>query len=300
MARRSSSKPEPLRLVSRRAAEPQGEELDHPARWARPHVRTIAITSGKGGIGSSHLAVNLAVALGQRGARVLLVDADLGEPSLDLLLGLHPRYDLQHWACGEKDLDDLVIAGPAGVRLVPGGAGAPELADLDDYRRECLLRGLGQLEGDVDLILLDTASGLTRQGTAFSLAADEAVVLTTPEMPAFADAYALVKLLAQRGITRPPGLVVSMAASPEEAEETAHRIKVVARRFLEMDLEPWGAVPLDPAVPGAARLQEPVVTAFPDSPAAGAYRAMAARVWPAGPDDSTHAGRPEAPLRLEA
>jgi flagellar biosynthesis protein FlhG len=296
MARRSAGA-KPLKLVPGAGPSPAAES-DHPARWARPHVRTIAITSGKGGVGKSHFAVNLAVALGTLGARVLLVDADLGEPSLDLLLGVHPRHDLQHWLCGEKNLEDLVVDGPAGVRLVPGGTGAPELAELDDYRRECLLRGLGQLEADVDLILLDTASGVTRQSVAFALAADETVVLTTPEMPAFADAYALVKRLAQSGIAQPPHLVVSMAAGPDEAEETAHRIRVVARRFLQMDLSSWGAVPLDAAVPRAARLQEPVVTAFPDAPAAGAYRAMAAELWP--PRDPQSTDRPEVPFRLEA
>jgi flagellar biosynthesis protein FlhG len=117
-------------------------------------------------------------------------------------------------------------------------------------------------------------------------------------MPAFADAYALVKRLSQAGIAQPPHLVVSMAAGPDEAEETAHRIRVVARRFLQMDLSSWGAVPLDAAVPRAARLQEPVVTAFPDAPAAGAYRAMAAELWP--PRDPQSTDRPEVPFRLEA
>jgi flagellar biosynthesis protein FlhG len=288
----------PLRLVPGAGPAAEAAAADHPARWARPHVRTIAITSGKGGVGRSHLAVNLAVALGARGARVLLVDADLGGASLDLLLGVHPRHDLQHWLCGEKSLDDLVMDAAPGVRLVPGGAGAPELAELDDYRRECLLRGLGQIEGNVDLILLDTASGVTRSNVALALAADETVVLTSPEMPAFADAYALVKCLAQAGITQPPRLVVGMATSLDEAEETAHRIRVVARRFLGLELPLWGVVALDAAVPRAARLQEPVVTAFPDSPAAGAYRAMAAQLWPS--HDPRTADRPEVPFRLEA
>jgi len=298
MARRSPVK-DGLRLVARRGGAARPEEPDHPARWARPHVRTVAITGGRGGVGRSHLAANLAVALGARGARVLLVDADLAAGSLDLLLGVHPRWDLHHWLCGERTLEEIVLAAAPGVRLVPTGTAAPELTELDDYRRECLLRGLGQLEAESDLILLDLPSGLGRQGTELALAADEVVVLTTPEMPAFADAYALVKLLAARGIAHPPRLVVSMANGPEEAEETAQRIRVVARRFLQLELRTWGVVPLDSAVPRAARLQQPVVTAFPDAPAAAAYRALAADLWSPSPDP-VPADRPEVPLRLEA
>jgi len=162
----------------------------------------------------------------------------------------------------------------------------PELAELDDYRLECLIRGLGNLESNADLILIDVASGTSRPVLTFCMAADEVVVVTTPEMPAFSDAYAMIKLLQQRGLTRPPHLVVNAAGSPEEAEEVAHRLRLVARRFLKLEPELWGHVPFDPAVPRAVRRQEPVVTAFPRSAAATAYRALAARLWEtcAGPD----------------
>jgi flagellar biosynthesis protein FlhG len=285
-------------VVRRRSTPAAAAEVDHPARWSRPHVRTIAITSGKGGVGKSNLAANLAVALGERGARVLLVDADLAQANLDLLLGLHPRYDIQHVLSGEKTLEEVVIEGPRGVRLVPAASGPPELAELDDYRRECLLRGLGQLDGDADLIVLDTATGTSAQVVSFCLAADEVIVVTTPEMPAFSDAYALIKLLQQRGLTRPPRLVVNMARDAEEAEETAHRIRLVARRFLKLDLDSWTAVPFDPAIPRAVRVQEPVVTAFPDSQASAAYRSLAANVWD---DPSPDEAVPHDPVeKLEA
>jgi flagellar biosynthesis protein FlhG len=279
----------PLSLVRRRSSSPEAA-ADHPARWARPHVRTMAIASGKGGVGKSNLAANLAVALGELGARVLLVDADLAQANLDLLLGLNPRFDLQHVVSGEKTVDEIVVEGPRGVTLVPAASGVPALADLDDYRLECLLRGLGNLEGGTDLILIDVASGSSRQVLSFCLAADEVIVVTTPEMPAFSDAYAMIKLLQQRGLTRPPRLVVNAAANPEEAEEVAHRLRLVARRFLKLEPESWGFVPFDSAIPRAVRRQEPVVTAFPRSPAAIAYRSLAARIWeaPVGPEATPH------------
>ncbi|MBI5709972.1 MAG: MinD/ParA family protein [Candidatus Eisenbacteria bacterium] len=288
-ARRSRAAGEgtpPLRVMPGRARAGSAAAGDHPAHWTRPRGRTVVVASGKGGVGKSNLCANLAVALGEAGARVLLLDGDLSQASLDLLLGLHPRYDLQHVLSGEKTLEEIVVTGPRGVKLIPAASGVPELADLDDYRRECLLRGLGALDGEADIVLMDTASGVSRQVTSFCLAADDVLVMTTPEMPAFSDAYGLIKLLQGQGLRKAPHLLVSQAASPEEAEETAHRIRLVARRFLRLEIEAWGHVPEDAAVPRAVRRQEPVVTAFPQSPAAAAYRALAARLLPPAPDPS--------------
>jgi len=273
-----------LNVVRGPGAAP-GAETDHPAHWTRPRARTLVVASGKGGVGKSNLAANLAVELGACGARVLLLDADFAQANLDLLLGLHPRYDLQHVVSGERTLEEIAIEGPRGVTLVPAASGAPELADLDDFRREALLRGLGHLDQDVDLVIIDTASGVSRQVTSFCLAADEVVVMTTPEMPAFSDAYGLVKVLHGQGIARAPQLVVSMAVSTEEAEDTAHRIRLVARRFLNMELPLLGTVPFDPAVASAVRRQEPVMTAYPQSPAAQAYRSIARKIWQPVPPD---------------
>jgi flagellar biosynthesis protein FlhG len=289
----------PLQLVPASGERVMGEDDAHPARWSRPRLRTIVIASGKGGVGKSHLATNLAVALGERGARVLLVDADLSQANLDLLLGVHPRFDLQHVLSGNKSIEEILVTGPAGVTLVPAASGVPELADLDDYRREVLLRALSHLEGDYDLMLVDTASGVSKQATSFCLAADDVVVVTTPEMPAFSDAYGLIKLLQSQGLSRPPHLMVSMATTADEAEETAHRIRLVARRFLRIEIDSWGWVPYDPAIPSAVRRQEPVMTAFPQSPAALVYRSLAARLW-AAPLPDPDRSLPSTTQRLQA
>ena len=288
-----------LRVVPAVPATPADELIDHPARWSRPHVRTLVVASGKGGVGKSNCAANLAVCLGELGARVLLVDGDFAQANLDLLLGVHPRYDVQHLLAGEKAPEDIVVAGPRNVRLVPAASGAPELSDLDDLRREIVVRAISQLEADADLVLIDAASGVGKSVTSLCLAADDVVVVTTPEMPAFSDAYSLIKLLQQQGLQQPPHLLVNMAGTPEEAEETAHRIRLVARRFLRLEVDSWGHVPFDPTIGRAVRRQEPVVTAFPQSPASLAYRALAARLWeraqPQPPQDVE-----SAPERLEA
>ncbi len=299
--RRGPSPAGPLRVMPRVA--PSGAFHDHPANWDRPHTRMLVVASGKGGVGKSNLCANLAVAMGDNGARVLLLDADFSQANLDLLLGVHPRYDLQHVLAGERTLEEVLVDGPGGVRLIPAASDVPELAELDDYRRELLLRGIGTLDGEADLVIADTASGVTRDALALCLAADDVIVMTTPEMPAFADAYGLIKVLSAQGIRKAPYLLVSQASSAEEAEETAHRIRLVARRFLHLELQSLGAIPEDPAIPRAVRRQEPVVTAFPQSPAAAAYRALALRLWtpppPEPPIEETHPERLPADARRD-
>lgn len=275
----------------------------HAAELSRPRTRTLVVASGKGGVGKSNLSANLALALAERGARVLLVDGDLAQANLDLLLGVHPRWDISHVLKGERTLDEALVSVVPGVLLVPAASGAPDLADLDDLRRETFLRTIGAVEPAPDLVIIDTASGASRQTTALCRAGHETLVVTTPEMPAFSDAYALVKLLHQQGLARAPRILVSMATSEEEAEETSHHLRLVARRFLRVELECLGQVPFDAAVPRAVRQQEPVLHAFPESAASRAYRALAARYWkgPAtGPQPDEAPLSEMKPLRLEA
>lgn len=290
------------KLVPISGAVTPGAALEHPAQLSRPRMRTIVVTSGKGGVGKSNLAANLAIALSERGARVVLLDGDLAQANLDILLGVHPRFDMQHVLSGMKTMDEIVVNGPSGVKLVPAASGAPELADLDDFRREALMRALGTVDEHADLLIIDTASGVSRQVTEFCRLGHEVLVVTTPEMPAFSDAYALIKLLQkQGGLSRAPRLVVNMTTGPEEADDTAHRIKLVARRFLGFELECAGTIPYDPSVPRAVRAQEPVVLAFPKSPAAVAYRALAAQLWkPVNTGPVQHEQYPHQPQRLEA
>jgi flagellar biosynthesis protein FlhG len=245
------------------------------------------VISGREDVGKSNLAANLAVALAQRGARVVLVDGDIAQANLDLLLGVHPRWDLSHVVAGEKAVDEVVVSGPAGVTLVPAASGQPDLAELDDYRRELLLRSLPLADESADLMIIDTASGMSRQTLELCRSAHELLVVATPDMMSFSDAYGLVKTLQREGaLARTPRLVVNMATNTEEAEEATERMRLFAHHFLRLEVESLGTVPYDPAVPRAVRAQEPVVIAWPDSPAATAYRALAARLWkpvPSGP-----------------
>lgn len=298
--KKSAAKP-PVQLVPRERHIAPELETEHPAQWSRSQTRTIVVTSGKGGVGKSNLSANLALALSERGARVVLVDGDLAQANLDLLLGLHPRYDIQHVLDGQKTLDEIVVNGPNGLRLIPAASGNPELADLDDFRREKLLRSLGTLDGAADIILIDTASGVSKQTTEFCRAGHDVLVVTTPEMTAFSDAYALVKVLQkQGGLAKAPRFVINMATTPEESEDTIRHMRVVARRFLRLDLECLAVIPYDASVPRAVRLQEAVLTAFPKSPASAAYRALAAKLWKPVPRSPESVDVPELTHRLEA
>jgi flagellar biosynthesis protein FlhG len=262
-------------------------------------VRKIVITSGRDGIGKSNLAANLAVALGERGARVVLVDADLGQANLDLLLGAHPRWDLSHVLAGEKTVDEVVVSAAYGVTLVPAASRAPELEELDDYRRELLLRSLSFADHDADLMIVDTATGMSRHTLELCRSAHDLIVVVTPDTGS--DAYGLVKALQREdALPRAPRLVLNMASS-EESGEATDRMRLFARHFLRLEVDVLGTVPDDPAVSRAVRAQEPVLTAWPDSPAATAYRAIAARLWkpvPSGPGSDVV--RSEQSHRLEA
>ena len=300
MSSRSIKRPRRVQLVPGGPAEAEFG-AGHPAQLSRSRVRKLVITGGRGGVGKSNLAANLSVALGQRGARVVLVDGDLAKANLDLLIGVHPRWDLGHVLAGEKTVEEVAVRGPEGVTLVPAASGAPELNELDDFRRELLLRSLSFADMSADLMIVDTATAMNRHTLELCRSAHDLLVVVTPEVASCSDAYGLVKALQKEdALPRPPRLVVNMATSEDEADEAADRMRLFARHFLRLEVEVLGTVPFDPAVSRAVHSQEPVTIAWPDSPSALAYRALAARLWkpvPSGPGSDLLAERSH---RLEA
>ncbi len=243
-----------------------------------PRCRTLAVASGKGGVGKSNLAANLALALAQRGQGVLLVDGDLGLANVDLLLGLHPKHTLKDVVLGKRSLADTVLEGPGGMRVLPASSGVEELANLDDFRRELLVRSLKEFSRGLDFVLVDTGAGIGRAVTSLALAADEVIVVTTPEPPSFSDAYALIKVLARAPLAAPPRLVVNQVSGYDEWQECAARIALVSRRFLGLELTQWGYIYQDPCVGQAVQAQEPFLTAFPVSLASKCVQQLATRV----------------------
>lgn len=239
--------------------------------------RTLAVASGKGGVGKTCLTVNLALALAKMGQRVLVVDGDLGLGKVDVLMGAEPRTNLSHYLNGQCDLDEVFQVGPAGVVFLAGGWGNGDLAVLDPLRRERLAKGLLQAGEIFDLVLLDLATGIGPNALELARRAGEVLMVTTPEPTAYADAYTLTKILYQTAGTI-PRFVVNRVRSETEARETFQRLSRTARTHFGGQLEYLGHLPEDPAVGRAVRDQVPFVLGAPNAPASRRIRALARRM----------------------
>lgn len=237
--------------------------------------RVLAVTSGKGGVGKTNLSVNLAYALQETGATVTLLDTDLGLANADILVGALPQRHLGHFVQGACDLTDLVHVLPDGLRLVAGGSGLAELSRVDEVALAGLVQAFRHLEEGSDYLLLDTGAGLGPQVLRFLLAADEVLLVTTPEPTALADAYAVLKTLARQGTRSQVHLVVNQVARPGEGDVAARRLQVAAEHFLRLPCRLLGAVPWDPAVGLAVQRQRPFVLGAPHAPASRAVRELA-------------------------
>lgn len=222
-------------------------------------VPFIAVSSGKGGVGKTTLAVNLGIALARLGKRVCVIDGDLGTANVDVLLNLATPYNLAHVIHGEKHMLEVVVEGPEGMIVLPGGSGLQELTVLSESKFNALLRQFQQLEAYADVILIDTGTGLSPNVTKFIMASDEAILITTPEPHAITDCYALIKVLASGGSSTPLHLVINRVQSDLEAEDIAQKMVFASRRFLHTDLKVLGHIVEDQAVIRSIRRQVPLM-----------------------------------------
>lgn len=245
---------------------------------ATARARVIAVTSGKGGVGKTNFSSNLSLVMARTGQRVIAVDADLGLANLHVILGVTPRYHLEHVIRGERTLRDTLHEAPGGIQIIAGGSGITELANLDETRRDAFVAGLSELDALADIILLDTGAGLSRNVLAFLCAVEEIIVVTTPEPTAITDAYATIKVVSKENPSARLMLVVNMAQSEAEAEAVAGRLMQIAGQFLRVQLEFLGYIPHDPAVSRAVRIQKPFTVSAPDSAAAQAIARIAAQL----------------------
>jgi flagellar biosynthesis protein FlhG len=241
-------------------------------------ARVLAIASGKGGVGKTNIAVNLALALARLGKKAIVADVDIGLANADVLLAVQPRLHLGHVLSGEVTSLDALTSAPGGVLLLPGCMGVRHVSDLEKTERDFLLRSFQELEAYADFILVDTAAGISRNVIQFAAAADEVIVVTAPEPTAITDGYAVIKAISrEKGFGR-VRLLVNLARDPAEAAKVTQRIQLVARRFLGIEVDGLGHVVADDHVRLAVRRKRPFFLEFPDSPAAGCLRAIAARI----------------------
>lgn len=245
--------------------------------------KVIAVTSGKGGVGKTSFSINLGISLAQLGYQTFIIDCDLGTANVDVLLNLQPKYNIAHILNKQKDILDIIVEGPSGLQLVPGGSGLQNIADLEENQFNRLIDSFQVLEKFADFIIIDTGAGLSKNVVNFVLASDEIIVITTPEPHAITDAYAIIKVLDEHNPAVRPKLIVNKSESPEEAKKIADKMIQVADRFLNLRLEHFGYIIEDKSVWRAIKKLSPFVIAEPQSPAAQCVKSLARRI--ATPDE---------------
>jgi flagellar biosynthesis protein FlhG len=245
-------------------------------------VQVIAVTGGKGGVGKTSVAVNLAAALAEVGRSVVLLDGDLGLANVDVFLGLTPRYTLAHVLSGERTLDEILLATPQGFHVVPAASGITRLANLDASTHLKLVQSFSALATRLDVLIVDTAAGIAHGVTQFSQAAQQVLLVICDEPASLTDAYALVKVLSRQHGVRRFRVLANMMRSAGGGEELFRRLERVTGRFLEVVLDFVGEIPEDECLRRSTRGQRPVIEAYPSSPSACAFKKLAVRAdkWP--------------------
>jgi flagellar biosynthesis protein FlhG len=239
---------------------------------------TIAVTSGKGGVGKTSVVVNLAVALARLRNRVGILDADFGLGNVDVLLGLAPENHLGHLLTGEKDIEDIIVRGPMGVQIVPASSGLRELTALTEAQWLRLAQGLERVCRQLDFLLIDTAAGVSDNVVELLLSAQRVLIVTSLEPSAMVDAYAMVKVLTTAEPAKEIGVLVNGARDADEAELVHRQLDLATSRFLQRGLRYYGYVPFDPAVREAVLVQRPIVDHRPQSPASRCFRVLASKI----------------------
>jgi flagellar biosynthesis protein FlhG len=245
---------------------------------AKKTVKTIAVASGKGGVGKTNVVANLAVAMRRQGKNVLIVDADLGLSNIDVLLHLAPRHTIQHVLNGDRSLKDVIIDGPQGIKILPAGSGIQELTDLDELQRLKILEEFDAYDGDIDVLLIDTAAGLSENVSFFCTAAQEIVIVTSPEPTAITGASALIRVLFTRYQEKQFHVLVNSAGSVAECVEVFKRLSQAAEEFQNISLNYLGCIPFDESVHLAVREQKAFVDLYPGAPASRQVADIAARL----------------------
>ncbi|MEI6893421.1 MAG: MinD/ParA family protein [Colwellia sp.] len=245
-------------------------------------VKVVSVSGGKGGVGKTNTSLNTAVALGQQGKRVLVLDADLGLANVDVMLGLRVRRNLSHVLSGECELDDIIIEGPAGIKIIPATSGSQSMVDLTPAEHAGLIRAFSEMKTEFDVLIVDTAAGISDMVLSFTRAAQDIILVVCDEPSSITDCYALMKLLSRDHGVFKFKVVVNMVHSPKEGQQLFAKLTKVTDRFLDVALELVGVIPFDENMRKAVRKQQVIVEAFPQSPAALAYMDLAKKVggWP--------------------
>ncbi len=241
-------------------------------------IQVVSVSSGKGGVGKTNSVVNLAVAIQQAGKKVLLLDADLGLGNIDVLLGLTPKSNLADLLHGKKSLEEVLVDGPKGIKILPASSGVQELTELSAEDRLQLSQHLDGMDIDIDVMIIDTGAGISDNVLFFNVAAQDIVVVVSPEPTSLTDAYALMKVLFKKHGERKFNLLVNTAKTKREALEVYKKISLAAERFLNISVDYLGCVLYDENVPKAVVQQKAVMELFPHTKASRCFKEVAREV----------------------
>lgn len=237
-------------------------------------ARVLAVSSGKGGVGKTNIAVNLAAGLARRGKKVMLMDADLGLANVDILLGIRSEFDLFHVVTGEKTLEEIIVEGPEGILVVPASTGIGRMAELSTAEQYSLINAFSELEAMVDYLLIDIAAGISSTVTSFSRACQEIIVVVCDEPASITDAYALIKVLnREHGIKRFQ-ILCNRVSDNKQGQKLYASLARVADQYLEVSLGYLGIVNEDLKLQEAVQKQKPLISLFPHSLSGVAFNSI--------------------------
>lgn len=238
---------------------------DRQATVSTSNTRIITIASGKGGVGKTNFTINLGILLQKMGYKVLIIDADLGLGNVDIMLGLSSPYNLSHIVFNGIDIQEVIIEGPSGIMILPGGNGLLELANLKPRQLDKFIRELTKLESMVDIILIDTGAGLSANNIKMILAANEVILITTPEPTSLMDVYGVVKIVSKIDRNRHFDLVMNKVDNINEANNNIKNIQKAGKRFLNVEISTLGLLDNSSIVSKSVKDQRPFVLDYPHS-----------------------------------
>jgi len=257
---------------------------------SRQPVQVIAVSSGKGGVGKTNVSVNLSLGLVAAGKDVLLLDADLGLANVDLLLGLRAEYNLSHVVSGERTLEEVIVKGPEGLNIIPAASGMQMMSELSPAQHAGVISSFSDLSVPVDVLVIDTAAGISDGVVSFVKAANEVIVVVCNEPTSLTDAYALIKVMSEDHGVHKFNILANSARDPMEGAKLFKKLSRVTDYYLDVTLSFMGAVPYDEYLVKAVKKQQAVMQSYPQSPSAMAFRKLAktALSWPLPKSASGH------------
>lgn len=241
-------------------------------------VKVIAVSAGKGGVGKSNVSVNLAVALAKQGDKVLLLDADLGLANVDIMLGLHSKYNISHVMQGICHLTDIILEGPEQIKVVPASSGTEYMTQLTTTEHAGIINAFNEITDELDYMIIDTAAGISDTVLSFVRSSQELLVVVCDEPTSLTDAYALIKVMSKRYQWQHFHIVANMVRKLKDGRDLYNKLFRVAGQFLDVRLDYLGAIPFDEHVHEAVKKQKPVLSCWPDSPASKALMQIAETV----------------------